>query len=191
MSNEELNAQITSLKAEVKTWKKLAGHANKLWYETEDEKTILGRKIIDLEEKITELEDSVITVYEEGALKAHELKVKNEALEFENINLKNQLKKSQLKSHIYYDKYILSNHRAITGDHRDDGMTLLDAECNGVFYRSEVADLYNDDEDIRKAEDLIRKRLGLPTFHEEWKQREGLDFPKYYEGNCIIGEDDE
>jgi hypothetical protein len=191
MSNEELNAQITSLKAEVKKWKKLTGLTTEVMAEAEDEKIILGRKIIDLEEKITELEDREITVYEEGALKAHELTVKNEALEFENINLKNQLEKSQLKSHIYYNKYILSNHRAITGDLRDEGMTLLDAECNGVFYRSEVVELYTDDEDIRKAEDLIRKRLGLLTFHEEWKEREGLDFPKYYEGNCIIGEDDE
>jgi hypothetical protein len=191
MSNEELNAQITSLKAEVKKWKKLAEQANKVWYETEDEKIILERKNEDLEEKITELEDREITVYEEGALKAHELTVKNEALEFENINLKNQLEKSQLKSDIYYNKYILAKHRAITGDLRDDGMSLLDAECNGVFYRSEVVELYTDDEDIRRAEYLIRKRLGLPTFHEEWKQREGLDFPKYYEGNCIIGEDDE
>ena len=191
MSNEELNAQITSLKAEVKKWKKLAEQANKVWYETEDEKIILERKNEDLEEKITELEDREITVYEEGALKAHELTVKNEALEFENINLKNQLEKSQLKSDIYYNKYILAKHRAISGDLRDDGMSLLDAECNGVFYRSEVVELYTDDEDIRRAEYLIRKRLGLPTFHEEWKQREGLDFPKYYEGNCIIGEDDE
>jgi hypothetical protein len=191
MSNEELNAQITSLKAEVKKWKKLTEVTTNVMAEAEDEKIILGRKIEDLEEKITELEDREITVYEEGALKAHELTVKNEALEFENINLKNQLEKSQLKSHIYYNKYILSKHREFVGARRDETITLLQACDDGVLTLEDVIEAYTNDEDIRDAEDLLRKRTKQPTFYWEWKDREGLDFPKYYEGDCIIGEDDE
>ena len=215
MSNEELNAQITSLKAELEKMTELAGIYNEAWYKAEDAKIILGRKNEALKEKVEKFKKISLASNDKWELEfnkhmetkklldAHKegydtmLSINKEAIqEIDLLEIKNKryiadAKEYKKQRDEYRISYICLKHAEATGSLGRPDTTLWDAYENGIYYSLEELKEAYEDEELKEVEDFMRKREGLPTFCEEWKKRVGLDYPKYYEGNCVIGEDDE
>jgi hypothetical protein len=201
MSNEELNAQITSLKAELEKMTKIAELTTNVWAKAEDEKIILGRKIEDLEEEVKKWKKISSSQDDKWNLEFNKhmetqrlldatkegydtmLSINKEAiqeidlLEIKNNKLTNELRHATKERDTHYRDVCLLEHARFCGSYTEEGTLLMEAHDNGLSIE-EVIDGYKDYPNIKLGEDYLRKKYKLPTFLDAWKTKFGLEFPK-------------
>ena len=165
MKKQKERQRLIDLEAEVEKWKKIALASNDKC-ELEFNKHMDTQRLLDATK---EGYDTMLSINKEAVKEIELLEIKNKRYIADAKEYKKQRDE-------YYTLWALSNHAHYCGCHPEEGFTLLDAYENGLLLE-QVIEAYDRDDELRDAEDALRKRDKLPSFKEEWKEKFGADYP--------------